>query len=95
MSQSQIDLNEIANNAHLNLSITSNAEENPIDAYIRRSKDIVLFSIALFFVLCAFLFCGYVILGKNFSYDDKKWALTIAGSIISAFLGFLTGKNVN
>ncbi len=94
MSQSQINLNDIANNQNLSLSITSNAEENPKDACIRRTKDVVLFSIAIVFVLSAFIFCGYVILSKNFSSNDKKWALTIASSIISAFLGFLTGKNI-
>lgn len=94
MSNSQIDLDDIANNANLNLSITSSAKEDPKDACIRRMKDIMLFSIAIIFVLCVFIFCGYAMLSKNFSYDDKKWATTIAGSIVSAFLGFLTGKNI-
>ena len=93
MPQSTIDLEQIANNANLALSITSNAED-PKDACIRRTKDIALFSVAIIFVLCAFLFCGYVILSKNFSYDDKKWATTIASSIISAFLGYLTGRSI-
>jgi len=94
MSQSQIDLTEIANHKNLSLSITSNAEENSKDACIRRRKDVALFSLAMLFVICAFVFTGYVILSKNFSTDDKKWAMALASSIISAFLGFLIGKNV-
>ena len=95
MSQSQIDLNEIANNSNLSLTITSSSEENPTDAYIRRSKNIISFVVAMLLILSAFSFCGYIILSKNFSADDKKWATTLAGIIVSAFLGFFFGKNIH
>jgi hypothetical protein len=68
----QIDINELANNPKLSLSIISNSSEDPNDAYIRRFKDIILFFVAVAFVLCAFLFCGYVLLNHNSSADDKK-----------------------
>lgn len=92
---SSIDLNEVANNPKLSLSIISNQDENPQDANIRRVKDIVLFFVAIALILCAFVFCAYILLNNNFSDDNKKWATVIAGSIISAFLGFLTGKNID
>ncbi len=91
----QIDINELANNPKISLSITSVQDEEPQDAYIRRFKEVVLFSVVLILVLCAFLFCGYILLSDNFSGDDKKWATAIASSIISALLGYLTGKSSN
>lgn len=90
---SKIDINEIANNPKLSLSIISYQDEHPKDACMRRFKDILLFSLAAILTLCLFLFCGYIILSNNFSDDNKKWATAIAGSIISALLGYLTGKN--
>jgi len=91
----QIDLNEIANNSNLSLTITSNAEENPIDARLRRIKDLILFAIAIIFTLSAFSLCLYVTFSNNFSSDNKKWAAAIASNILSAFLGFLTGKSLS
>lgn len=90
-----IDINEIANNPKLSLSITSNQDEHPKDACIRRTKEIILFVVIIILIVCAFSFCGYVLLSNHFSSDDKKWAMAIASSIISAFLGYLTGKNTN
>jgi hypothetical protein len=89
----QVDLNELANNPKLSLSILSNQDEHPQDAYIRRFKDIILFSTTIILLSCAFLFCGYILVSSNFSSDDKKWATVIASSIISALLGYLTGKS--
>jgi len=91
----EIDLNELANNDNLRLSITSVPEENPIDAKIRRIKDVVLFSITLILVLSAFAFCAFVLFDAQFSPDDKKWATAISSSIISAFIGYLTGRHLN
>jgi hypothetical protein len=89
----KIDINELIRKSRLNLSITSNQDEHPNDAYIRRFKDIILFSITIILILCAFLFCGYILLSQNFSFDTA-----IATSIISALLGYLLGlleKRVN
>lgn len=89
------DINEIVNNPRLSLSITSSKDEHPKDACIRRSKDMALFSVVLVLVFLAFLFCGYLLLNHNSSIDDKKWATAVATSIISALLGYMTGKNIN
>ena len=92
---SKIDINELANNPKLSLSIVSTREEDPKDALIRRYKEIVLFSVALTLILCVFVFCGYILLSKSVSADDKKWATAIASGIISALLGYVTGKSIN
>ena len=90
---SQIDINEIAENPKISLSIISNKDEHPKDADLRRFKDIALFVIAAVLVLCIFSFCGFILINGQFSSDDKKWAMAIASSIVSAFLGYLTGKH--
>lgn len=89
----QIDINELASNPKLSLRIISNQDENPKDAYIRRLKDIVLFFVTVIFILCTFIFCGCMLLSDNSNAEDKKWATSIAASIISGLLGYLTGKN--
>lgn len=94
MSESKIDLNEVANNSNLSVSITSTQEENSQDACIRRVKDIILFSVALLFVITIFCFGAYFLVSSHSSQDDKKWGLAIASSVLSAFLGFLTGKKL-
>lgn len=91
----KIDINEIAKNPKLSLRITSISDEHPKDACIRRCKDMVLFSVALFLILCVFFFCLYVLMNSNFSADDKKWSTVVIFSIISSLLGYLTGKNIN
>jgi hypothetical protein len=89
---SNIDLNAIANNPKLNLQISSVQEENPFDARLRRVKDIILFVMAISFITAAFAYCGYTLITASSTADDKKWVSVIAGSIISALLGYLTGK---
>ncbi|MBI3258250.1 MAG: hypothetical protein HYZ54_02030 [Ignavibacteriae bacterium] len=88
----QIDINELANNPKLNLSITSSQDEPPQDASIRRFKEVVLFFVTLAIILCVFSFCGYMLLSSHFSVDDKKWATAVESSIVSALLGYLGGK---
>ena len=94
MPPSNIDLNEIARNNHLAISIASVHEENSKDAFLRRIKEMILFVTVLFFVIAAFIFCGYVLLNQHSTSDDKKWSMTIASSILSAAIGFLTGKKI-
>lgn len=92
MALNPLDLNEVAPNSPVRLGMTSSTQEDPQDADIRRAKDVMSFGIAMGFVLSVFAFCGYIMLSKDFSAEDKKWATTLAGSIISAFFGYLFGK---
>lgn len=91
---SLINLDELINKSQLNFSLTSE-NEHPKDADIRRIKDMSLFFVTVILVLSAFLFCGYILLNKDFSPDDKKWATAIASSIVSSLLGYRIGKNIS
>ena len=90
----QFDIHELVRNPKLSVSIVSARNEDPKDASIRRFKDLMLFAMSNFLVLCVFTFCSYMLLNSNTRIDDKKWATAIASSIISALLGYLTGKHV-
>ena len=91
----KIDLNQLANNPKLSLSITSTQDENPIDTRIRHFKEITLFTLTILLILCVFSFCVYLLITPRANSEDKKWAMTIAGSIISALLGYVTGRKLN
>jgi hypothetical protein len=91
---SEININDIANNPNLSLQIVSTQDENPKDAFIRRMKDITLFFIAIFAVLSLFAFCLYMLMSKDFSSEDKKWGMAVASGILSAFLGYITGRKM-
>jgi hypothetical protein len=89
-----MDINDLIKNGELDVSIKSIKAEHPKDACARRFKDITLFIIAIIMILLVFIFCGYALVSGKFSPDFQKWAMTIAGSIIVGFLGFLTGKHI-
>lgn len=95
MSKSTIDLNKIATISNLKVSISSIEDEHPKDANIRRIKDITLFFLIVFLTSFSFIFCCYVILGNNFNGDEKKWAMTLAASITTGAIGFVTGKKIS
>lgn len=88
-----IDINEVVRDHNYKVTITP--PEHPKDACIRQIKDVVLFFVALLLILGVCFFCIYVLVDHSFSIDDKKWATSILFSIVSAFLGYLTGKNIN
>lgn len=95
MPKSTIDLNKIANSSNLKVSITSIEDEHPKDASIRRIKDVTLFFLIIILTISSFIFCCYVILGNRFNGDEKKWAMTLAGSITTGAIGFVTGKKIS
>lgn len=88
-----MEMSQILNNPEVSISINSNKKEHPKDACLRRVQETTLFFITIALLLTAFLFCGYILLNERFGVVNQKWAMTTCGSIITGFLGFLTGKN--
>ncbi|MGE3920561.1 MAG: hypothetical protein AB7F64_06420, partial [Gammaproteobacteria bacterium] len=89
---SKIDINEVASHPNIALSIVSTQSEDPKDAQLRRTKDLITFSVAVVFIISAFIYCGIKAFDSQSSPDDKKWCLTIEGIIIGGLLGYITGK---
>jgi type VI protein secretion system component VasF len=102
VANEQFDLNEWAQQAKYEVRVTSESEAEMAARLQEAAKKaehdrmiqkwIIL--LAIFVVLATFLYCGYV-LGFG-SPEDKKWASTIAitlvGSLCSGLAGFLIGK---
>lgn len=89
-----MEVSQILGNPEVSISINSNKKEHPRDACLRRVQETTLFFITIGLLLSAFLFCGFILLNDRFGMIDQKWAMTTCGSIISGFLGFLTGKKL-
>lgn len=91
----KVDLAKLAENSNLQVSIQSVQQEDPAEAKIRRIKDIVLFSFALVFVIAIATVCVYFIFSSSSSNDDKRWSMGLLSSLVSAFIGFITGRSLS
>jgi len=83
-----IDLNNVFNNKDTELHIRKTVPENTEDAKLRRFKEKILFLVGLCMILCVFAYFGW----KTIDNPGDKWSMAITSSIISAFLGYLTGR---
>jgi hypothetical protein len=63
------------------------------DANHARWKATAAFAAVLVGVAAVAGACLYLAVREGGSPDDRKWAMTILGSIVSAGVGFLTGRN--
>lgn len=86
-----IDLNKVFNNKDTELHIKKIVPENVEDAKLRRFKDKTLFVIGLVMILCVFFYFGWRVIHD----PNDKWSMAITSAIISAFLGYITGKKSN
>jgi hypothetical protein len=63
------------------------------DAFHARWQGTATFAAVLIGVAAVTMVCGILAVREGGSPDDRKWAMTILGSIVSAGVGFLTGRN--
>lgn len=91
----KVDLSKLAENSNLKVSIQSIQPEDPVEAKIRRIKDIVLFAVGLLFVLLIAAVCVYFIFSSSSTSDDKRWSMGVLSSLVTAFLGFITGRSLS
>lgn len=85
------DLNQLSQLLKFQITAETREIEHEADARLRRFKDKTLFLIGLIMILGAFFYFGWRVI----EYPDDKWSMAITSSIISAFLGYLTGKKSN
>ena len=74
--------------------IRSRLQEQKAEAIHARSKDLLLFRVVLAGVVAVAGLCLWVALGPGHTPDDKKWSTSILTSMVSAGVGYLTGKAV-
>ena len=85
----QADLNAFVEKGNYRVKVETIEIENPHDGRIRRLKEIVLFFVALLMVLGIFGFCLFVVFSSTYNNDEKKWATTALGVILSSLITYL------
>lgn len=90
------DLNAFVEKGNYRIKLESIEVEHPQDAKLRRLKELVLFLVALLMILGVFCFCLFVVFSPIYSSEEKKWATTALGIILSALVTYLVSQsNVN
>lgn len=79
------DLNLLSEKNKISLTIHN---EKDADALMRRIKEYTLFYMCILVTLCAFFYFGYQLIKD----PNDHISFTIETSIISALLGYLTGR---
>jgi len=79
----------------VDFSFNTKKEEHPKDAFVRRIREMTVFFISIFLIISAFIFCGYILLSHHYSPESERWAMTVGTSILTSFLSYLAGKNIN
>ncbi len=59
----------------------------------RHTKELIRYCSVSGLVLAAVLFCVWIIVSKGLANDEGKLALVLFTSIVSALLGYITGKS--
>lgn len=70
----------------------SDLEREGHEAWNERLKSLLVFLVLLTAVAVTFLICAIITFGAGWSPEEKKWASSLLTIIISAGVGYLTGK---
>ena len=103
MANNNLDLNELANRADHQISINLTSDDphkreseiriKEADAQHARNKELILHGLTGATVFIVVLLCVWIIGRKSLSTDDGKLALGLLTTIVSALLGYITGKS--
>lgn len=103
MANKNLDLNELANRADHQLSITLNSDDplkresdirlKEADAKHLRTKELLLHGLTSLILVIVVLLCVWLVTQKSLSSDEGKLALGLLTTIVSALLGYITGKS--
>jgi len=98
---STIDIGSLANDRNLTVEVKTaesieerahRLSEAALDNKARRTKDLWLFFVLLAGVSVVGGACLMASIDSKTSAEDKKWATAMLTSIVSAGVGYLTGK---
>jgi hypothetical protein len=95
----QLDLAKVTRQYKLELKshelpqeMQARLEKERLEARNERIKDLILFVAVIIGVASVGGVCIWFVVGPSHSADDKKWAFSVLASIVSAGVGYLTGK---
>ena len=86
-----LDLNALVESHQFRVSVES--VEHPADARLRRVKDFLLFLVVLLGVVAIAGYCLWLLVSRPDDLVDGKWATALLTSMVSAALGYLTGRS--
>ena len=87
---SQIDLDEPPPNHKFSVSVER--EETNGERGVRLFKEIVLFLVAIGFVLLIVWLCFATLTSSSASLDEKKWAMSVLSAAAGGLIGYLVRK---
>lgn len=103
MANKNLDLNELANRADHQLSISLNTDDplkresdirlREAEARHLRTKELLLHGLTSLILVIVVLLCVWLISQKSLSSDEGKLALGLLTTVVSALLGYITGKS--
>ena len=102
MESNKLDLNQLASQHDHQLSITPRKEPAELEAELRikeadalhqRNKELVLLKVTSAAVLALIGVCLWVVISKGLSVEEGKLAFGALISIVSALVGYFTGKS--
>lgn len=87
---SVIDLNNPPANYRYKVSV--DRDETPAERGVRLVKDLVLFLLAVLFVVAINWLCYNAIISPASSAEEKKWAMSILSASAGGLVGYLVRK---
>ncbi len=102
MPSDKIDLNELADKPDHQLTIKPREDPAERDSRLRieeanaahqLKKDFALNILACVVILVALGLCVWSIVRASSTEEDRRWAVTLLTAIVSALLGYVTGKS--
>jgi hypothetical protein len=66
--------------------------ETSEERYVRLGKDVVLFVVAIGFVVLIAWICYSTLISQTASVDEKKWAMSVLSAATGGIIGYLVRK---
>lgn len=103
MANENVTLNELLHRPDQNLTLTLNTDDplkreseirlKEAEAKHLRAKELFLYGLTSFILVIVVLLCVWLVTQKSLSSDEGKLALGLLTTIVSALLGYITGKS--
>ncbi len=85
-----IDLNNPPPNHRYKVDVAP--EETPGERSVRLTKDLMVFLLAVGFVIVLAYFCVSTVLNAAAGQDEKKWAMSVLSAISGGLIGYIVRK---
>lgn len=87
---SSIDLNSPPPGHKFNISVERDETEG--ERKVRLFKDVVLFVVAIIFMLIVVGYCFHTLVSAKTSPDAKRWAQSVLSALVGGLSGYLIKK---